>query len=80
MYYDENAAIAAEAEFDRIFIKKELPEDIPVYKLKDRNQELPLIDLIMMVGLLLHGRKQEDLFHRGEFILTEKRSKIFPPS
>ncbi|NOZ75517.1 MAG: tyrosine--tRNA ligase, partial [FCB group bacterium] len=40
LYYDETAAQDAEAEFDRIFIKKDIPDDIPTITLKT---SIPLV-------------------------------------
>lgn len=48
MYHDQAAADAAEEEFDRIFIKKDVPDDIPAQKFEQA--ELGIIDLIFNVG------------------------------
>jgi tyrosyl-tRNA synthetase len=50
MYYDENAARQAEAEFDKIFINKEIPDDIPTYRLKNGENEFNILDLITKVN------------------------------
>lgn len=50
MYYDKDTAIEAESEFDKIFIKKETPDEIPVYKLVDGETELNILDLITEVN------------------------------
>lgn len=45
MYHSAEAAINAEAEFDKVFIKKGIPDDIPELKL-DKNS-IEIIDLII---------------------------------
>jgi tyrosyl-tRNA synthetase len=48
MYHDQAAANAAEEEFDRIFIKKDVPDDVPEQKFTVA--EMGIIDLIFTVG------------------------------
>ena len=50
MYHDEQAAIQAEEEFDKIFIKKEIPDDIPELKFDDKINEIGILDLIVKVN------------------------------
>jgi tyrosyl-tRNA synthetase len=45
MYHSERAAKEAEAYFDRIHIKKEVPDEIPEFKLAGKNQRI--IDIIV---------------------------------
>ncbi|MFB3056537.1 MAG: tyrosine--tRNA ligase [Ignavibacteriaceae bacterium] len=47
MYHNEEEAIKAEEEFDKVFIKKEVPDDIPELKLNDK--ELSILDMILKV-------------------------------
>ncbi len=47
-YYDETSAKEAEEEFDKIFIKKEIPDEIPEHKIK--TNELNILDLILEVS------------------------------
>jgi tyrosyl-tRNA synthetase len=50
MYHSEDAAIQAEEEFDKIFIKKEIPDEIEEFKIDDNNQEFNILDLILKVN------------------------------
>ena len=50
MYHDQNAADEAEKEFDKIFIKKEVPENIPEFKLEGVNTSINILDLITAVN------------------------------
>ncbi len=77
MYHSEQASLEAEEEFDKIFIKKEVPDEIPEFKLNDDNDEINILDLIMKVnfapskgearrlvtqgGVTLDGEKIEDI-------------------
>ena len=47
MYHNEEEAIKSEEEFDKVFIKKEVPDDIPEIKIMDK--ELSILDLILKV-------------------------------
>lgn len=48
MYHSADAAKAAEAEFDKIFIKKGIPDDIA--ELKIETSDIEIIDLIMLAN------------------------------
>ncbi len=77
MYQSEQAAKEAEEEFDRIFIKKEVPDEIPEFKINKSINEINILDLIMEVnfapskgearrlvtqgGVTLDGEKIEDI-------------------
>ncbi len=51
MYHNQNEADEAEKEFDKIFIKKEVPEDIPEYKFENPKDAMNILDLITIVNL-----------------------------
>ncbi|HSD64314.1 MAG TPA: tyrosine--tRNA ligase [Ignavibacteriaceae bacterium] len=48
MYYNKEAAEVAEKEFDKIFIQKEIPDDIPEFKI-ETGTEIGILDLILKV-------------------------------
>ena len=50
MYYDSKAANEAEEEFDRIFIKKEIPDEVPMFIWKKGNQS-GILDLLITTNL-----------------------------
>jgi len=76
MYQSEEAAKQAEEEFDKIFIKKEVPDNIPEFKIEN-GTDINIIDLILKVnfaptkaearrlviqgGVSLDGKKIEEL-------------------
>lgn len=49
-YYDKKSAEEAEAEFDKIFINKEIPDEIPEFKINNDTNEINIIDLIIKVN------------------------------
>lgn len=49
MYYDELAAKNAEDEFDKIFIKKDVPDEIPEFNLSAFSGQINIMDLIVEV-------------------------------
>ncbi len=77
MYHNKEAATEAEKEFDKIFIKKEIPDDIPEFEMNNDSNEIGILDLILKVnfapskgearrlviqgGVTLDGEKIEDI-------------------
>jgi len=77
MYHSKEAAFEAEDKFDKIFIKKEIPDDIPEFEMKNDSKEIGILDLILQVnfapskgearrlitqgGVSLDGEKIEDI-------------------
>lgn len=49
MYHSEEAAKTAEQEFDRIFINKGLPDEIPEFKIEE-SKEINVLELIVLVN------------------------------
>lgn len=47
MYHSQQAAVEAENEFDKIFIKKEIPDEIPEIKIDEK--EIGILDLLIKV-------------------------------
>jgi tyrosyl-tRNA synthetase len=50
MYHSEEAAQEAEREFDNIFVKKGLPDEVPEFVLESKINEIDILELIVMVG------------------------------
>lgn len=48
MYHDKESAEEAEKEFDKIFIQKEIPDDIPEFKIEN-GTEIGILDLLLKV-------------------------------
>jgi tyrosyl-tRNA synthetase len=81
LYYDEEIAKSAIEEFDRIFIKKEIPDEIEEYKLQEKN--IKIVDLLTVTkltdskgnarrlveqgGVSIDGEKVEDINYIVDF-------------
>jgi len=50
MYHSSEAATEAETEFDNIFVKKGLPDEIEEFSIEDTLEEMDILDLIVKVG------------------------------
>jgi tyrosyl-tRNA synthetase len=75
MYHDKHAAKQAEEEFDKVFIKKDIPDDIP--EIKITGKEIGILDLMLEVkyahskgeakrlvsqgGVSIDGKKVDDM-------------------
>lgn len=64
MYHNEDAAQAAEKEFDAIFINKGIPEDIEVYKF-DGPKEISILELILLVNFAPSKQEARRLILQG---------------
>ncbi|RMD49839.1 MAG: tyrosine--tRNA ligase [Ignavibacteria bacterium] len=80
MYHSKDDAIKAEEEFDKIFIKKDVPDEMPEFTFPELNEGINIIDLILKVnfspsksearrliqqgGVSINGEKIEDFNHK----------------
>jgi tyrosyl-tRNA synthetase len=64
MYHGEKDAIEAEEEFDRIFIKKEVPDDIPEFKW-DSEPRIGVLDLLTATNLASSKAEARRLIQQG---------------
>jgi tyrosyl-tRNA synthetase len=64
MYHSKKAAEEAEKEFDKIFIHKEVPEDIPEFKIGN-TKEIGIIDLIVKVNFATSKGEARRLVAQG---------------
>ncbi|MCI0715476.1 MAG: tyrosine--tRNA ligase [Chlorobi bacterium] len=75
-YYDEESAEYAKKEFENVFVKKEIPDDIPEYKIDAK--ELKLISLMKETGMVSSASeamrliKQGGVYIDGEKITDDK--------
>lgn len=49
MYHSNDAAVEAESEFDKIFIKKEIPDNIEVFRFESDINDIGILDLLINV-------------------------------
>ena len=64
-YYDEKSAKEAEDGFDKIFIKKEIPDEIPEHKIKKEISEINIIDLVLDVNFAPSKSEARRLITQG---------------
>ncbi|MBA4406179.1 tyrosine--tRNA ligase [bacterium] len=77
MYHSFDAATEAETEFDNIFVKKGLPDEIEEFSIDVSVRELEILDLIVMVGFApSKGEARRLVIQGGITIDGEKVSDI----
>jgi len=72
MYYDEAAAIKAQEEFDKIFIKKEIPDEIEEFII-DENKETNILDLLILVNFASSKGEAKRLVQQGGVSIDGKK-------
>jgi len=65
MYYDNEVSIQAQDEFDKIFIKKEIPEEIEELRLSTSEKEIGIVDLILKVNFASSKGEARRLITQG---------------
>jgi tyrosyl-tRNA synthetase len=77
MYHSAEAALEAETEFDNIFVKKGLPDEVEEYKVDPNKKEMEIIDLIVEVGFAPSKGEARRLVQQGGVTIDgEKISNI----
>jgi len=77
MYHSDEDAINAEREFDEIFVKKGLPDEIPDFVLNKENRNLPIIDLLVITNMApSKGEARRLVMQGGVSINGEKVSDL----
>ncbi len=65
MYHSTEAATEAEAEFDRIFVSKEIPSDIETYQLNQSDRTQTIINLLTQTKLVSSKSEARRLIDQG---------------
>ncbi|GAB4299672.1 MAG: tyrosine--tRNA ligase [Ignavibacteriaceae bacterium] len=73
MYHSAEDAVKAEEEFDKLFIKKEIPEDIPEYKIQDGTREIGIVDLIIQTKMAPTRAEAKRLIKGGGVSLDDRK-------
>lgn len=77
MYHDKKVAENAEQEFDKIFIKKEIPDEIPEFKINNSENQINILDLITQINFASSkGEARRLVIQGGVSIDGEKISDI----
>ncbi len=73
MYHSQQAADEAEAEFDKIFINKEIPDDIPEFIFENGIEEIGILDLIVKVNFAPSKGEARRLVTQGGVIVDGEK-------
>lgn len=73
MYHSEKEALEAKKEFEKVFSKKELPEEIPIYELRYEKPKIWIVKLLTMTGLVSSSSEARRLIRQGGIYLDGKR-------
>jgi tyrosyl-tRNA synthetase len=71
LYHSAESAVKAEEEFDLIFKKKDVPDDIPVYKIKLKT--MPLVKLLTDTQLVDSGNEARRQIQQGAVSINNKK-------
>jgi tyrosyl-tRNA synthetase len=75
MYHSKDDALNAEQEFDKIFIKKGVPDDLPEIKID--NDEINILDLITLVNFAPTKSEARRLVLQGGVSINDKKITDF---
>jgi len=77
IYHSKQAAIDAEDEFDNIFVKKGLPDEIPEFQFEDGINEIDILDLIVKVGFAPSKGEARRLVTQGGVTINGEKISDF---
>jgi tyrosyl-tRNA synthetase len=72
MYWTEEDAIKSEEEFDRIFVQKDIPEEIEEYHIA-KNNCIPIMQLLTEKGLTSSKSEARRLIEQGAVSINSDR-------
>ncbi len=73
MYHDETSAKAAEEEFDRIFVKKDLPDEVPEMSLQIDNGSIGIIKLLTETAMVASNGEARRMIDQGGVSIDGKK-------
>jgi tyrosyl-tRNA synthetase len=73
LYHDDNAARAAEEEFDRVFVKKDLPDEVPEYSIALDNGSIGIIRLLTETKLVASNGEARRMVEQGGVTIDGER-------
>jgi len=69
-YHSQEQAVRSEKEFQGVFSAKELPEDMPIYKL---DKDTPIIEILQNAGMVKSGNEARRLI-RGKAVIFNNKN------
>jgi len=73
LYHSQEAVLEAEAKFERVFQRRRLPEEIPIFQLKWEKPNIWIVRLLTLTGLLSSGGEAKRMIKGGGVYLNGKR-------
>jgi len=73
LYHGKKDALKAQEDFEKVFSKKELPEEIPVFKLDYDEPKIWIVKLLTMTKLCSSSGEARRLIRQGGVYLEDKR-------
>lgn len=73
LYHSQEAALEAKAKFERVFQRRRLPEEIPIFQLKWEKPNIWIVRLLTLTGLLSSGGEARRMIKGGGVYLNGKR-------
>jgi tyrosyl-tRNA synthetase len=73
LYHTRDAARAAEAEFDRIFVKKDVPDDIPEVEVSVANGSIGIISLLTETNMVSSKNEARRMIEQGGVSINGER-------
>ncbi|MCJ7498555.1 MAG: tyrosine--tRNA ligase, partial [candidate division Zixibacteria bacterium] len=73
LYHNQKEAEKAQAEFEKVFSKKELPEKIEVFKLKSEQPEIWIVKLLTETNLCSSSSEARRLIKQGGVYIDNQR-------
>ncbi|MGC8776301.1 MAG: tyrosine--tRNA ligase [Minisyncoccia bacterium] len=72
-YWGKEAALKAEEKFEKLFSKKEIPENLPILKIK--NKKISVLDLVLLTKILKSKSEAWRLILQGGFQINNQPIK-----
>ena len=73
MYYSDDEAVRAEEAFDKLFIKKEIPDDIPEFHLTIEGTEIGILELLSVTNLVPSKSEARRLIQQGGVTVNSQK-------
>ncbi len=73
LYYDDKGARKAEEEFDRIFVAKDVPDDIETFTIHTGNGAIPIIELLTTTKMASSNSEARRLIQQGGVSIDGKK-------
>lgn len=73
LYYDKNTADSAYEEFERIFVKKDKPDEVETFILENSNSIVAIVDILLVSGLSPSKKEARRIIEQGGVYVDGER-------